>query len=94
MMVTRTEFIPHLTMPKKSNVILIKMVTATGTNFELLSYFYNDGQWDQFGTTVVTETNFNLVYVLGCIKRPSYQPLFLLLVLKCAICQDNSLCKI
>ena len=31
---------------------------------------------------------------LGCIKRPSCQPLFLLLVLKCAICQENSLCKI
>ena len=31
---------------------LIMMVTATGTNLELLSYFDNDGQWDQFGTTV------------------------------------------
>ena len=62
-------------MPKKFNVILVMMVTATGTNLELLSYFDNDGQWDQFGTTVdhaievqnnitmVTRTNFNLVHV-------------------------------
>ena len=39
-------------MPKKFIVILIMMVTATGTNLELLSYFDNDGHWDQFGTTV------------------------------------------
>ena len=51
-MVTGTKFIPHLTMPEKFNVILIMMVTDTGTNLELLSYFDNDDQWDQFGTIV------------------------------------------
>ena len=32
-------------------LILIMMVTDTGTNLELLSYFDNDCHWDQFGTT-------------------------------------------
>ena len=34
------------------DVILIMMVTATGTNPKLQSYFDYDDHWDQFGTTV------------------------------------------
>ena len=55
MMVTGTNLVP--TMLYKGRVIFITMVTVTNLvlkldqNLEFLSYFDNDGHWNQFGTT-------------------------------------------
>ena len=55
MMVTGTNLV--LTMLYKCRVIFITMVTVTNLvlkldqNLELLSYFDNDGHWNQFCTT-------------------------------------------